>query len=208
MEPLAVARVGMICPVGLDAEQTAASIWAGVSRKQETSIVDRRFEPVVMGHLPLEVLPPLVEPLEQVRPGLTSLQRRLLRLVTPALQEVLGVEVDEGAPIGENEPRFISSVLPPGLAPLPPLLLAGPMPSPGRPEIMTGRFIGQAMLQSGVPIDPTASRVFPSGHAGFFAAAARTAPDGSATPRTSSSRSQRDAHDSSGFSQLSKSSCR
>ncbi|MCA9711896.1 MAG: hypothetical protein KDK70_39025, partial [Myxococcales bacterium] len=63
-EPLAIVRVGIFCPVGLDAEQAAASLWAGVPRKQATSIMDRRFEPVVMGHLPIDVLPPLVEPLE------------------------------------------------------------------------------------------------------------------------------------------------
>lgn len=170
MQPLGVIRAGVFCPVGLDAEQSAASIWAGVPRKQECSIMDRRFEPIVMGYLPEDVLPPLVEPLEAVRPGLTALQRRLLRLATPALHEVLGVEVDAAAAVGENEPRFASPVLPPGLKPLPPLLVAGPQPVPGRPEIMTGRFIGQVALQSGVPVDVAASRVFPTGHAGFFAA--------------------------------------
>lgn len=169
-EPLAVVKVSIFCPVGLDAEQAAASIWAGVSRKQQTSIMDRRFEPIVMGYLPIEVLPPLVEPLEGLRPGLTSLQRRLLRLATPALQEVLEVVVDGEAEPGRDEPRFRSAVLPPGLQPLPPLLVAGPQPTPGRPEIMTGSFIGQAALQAGVPVDPAASRVFPTGHAGFFAA--------------------------------------
>lgn len=169
-EPLAIVRTGIICPVGLDAEQSASSIWAGVMRKQETSIMDRRFEPIVMGTMPYGVLPELVEPLEEVRPGLTSLQRRLLRLATPALQEVLGVEVSEDAKPGEDEPRFESTVLPKGLKPLPPLLVAGPQPHPERPEIMTGRFIGQLAVQSGVPVDVAASRVFPTGHAGFFAA--------------------------------------
>jgi 3-oxoacyl-[acyl-carrier-protein] synthase-1 len=169
-EPLAIIRLGMFCPVGLDAGQVAASLWAGVPHKHETSIMDKRFEPVVMGHLPLEVMPPLVEPLDDVKLGLTALQRRLLRLATPALQEVLGVVVAPDKKPGENEPRFSSSVLPHGLAPLPPLLVAGPQPSPGRAEILTGRQLGQLALQAGIPVDITTSRVFPTGHAGFFAA--------------------------------------
>lgn len=169
-EPLAIVRLGAFCPVGLEAEQTAASLWAGLPRKYETSIMDKRFEPIVMGHLPVDVLPPLVAPLEDVRPGLTALQRRLLRLATPALQEVLGAVVDGKAEPGKNEPRFVASVLPHGVAPLPPLLLAGPQPSPGRAEIVTGRMLGQLALQAGVPVDLTESRVFATGHAGFFAA--------------------------------------
>lgn len=168
-EPLAIVRVGCFCPVGLDAETTAAALWAGTPNKSETSIMDRRFEPIVMGHLPIDVLPGLVEPLEDHRLGLTALQRRLLRLAAPALQEVLDVEVTDAKP-GEKEPRFRAKVLPHGLAPLPPLLLAGPQPSPGRAEIVTGRMLGQLALQAGVPVDVTASRVFPTGHAGFFAA--------------------------------------
>jgi 3-oxoacyl-[acyl-carrier-protein] synthase I len=169
-EPLGIVRVGMFCPVGLDAEQASASLWAGVPRKCETSIMDKRFEPIVMGSLPLDVLPALVAPLEEARLGLTALQRRLLRLATPALHEVLGAVVTEDAKPGKDEPRFASSVLPLGVTPLPPLLLAGPQPSPGRAEIVTGKLLGQVALQAGVPIDLTASRVFPSGHAGFFAA--------------------------------------
>lgn len=169
-EPLAILRVGSFCPVGLDAEQTAAALWAGSPNKRETSIMDKRFEPIVMGHLPIDVLPALVEPLEDFRLGLTALQRRLLRLGGPALQEVLDVEVVADAKPGEREPRFRSKVLPHGLDPLPPLLLAGPQPSPGRAEIVTGRMLGQLALQAGVPVDVTASRVFPTGHAGFFAA--------------------------------------
>ncbi len=168
-EPLAIVRMSIFCPVGLDAEQASASLWAGVPRKLETSIIDKQLEPLVMGHLPLDVLPPLVAPLEDARLGLTALQRRLLRLATPALHEVLGAVIVDAKP-GEHEPRFASSVLPHGVAPLPPLLLAGPQPAPGRPEIVTGRLLGQVALQSGVPVDLMASRVFPTGHAGFFAA--------------------------------------
>lgn len=168
-EPLAILRVGIFCPVGLDAEQTSASLWAGVPRKHETSIIDKNLEPIVMGHLPLDVLPPLVAPLEDAALRLTALQRRLLRLATPALHEVLEAAVTADATPGESEPRLASRVLPHGAAP-PPLLLAGPQPAPGRAEIITGTQLGQVALQAGVPLDLTTSRVFPTGHAGFFAA--------------------------------------
>lgn len=179
-QPLAIVRVGMLSPVGLDAEQTTASLWAGVPGKSETSIMDRQFEPFVLGHLPHEVLPPLVEPLDapplsDPRPRLTALQRRLLRLLGPALAEVLEAAVepnDPDAPVGSDEPRYECAALPKNLDPLPPLLLAGPRPEPTRPEIMTDRFIGDAILQAGVPLDPATSRVFASGHAGLFAAIA------------------------------------
>ena len=83
MYEAAIVSMGMVTPVGLDAEQTAASVRAGTARKMESSIMDERFEPIVLGYLPNEVLPPLESALEE-RVGLTSLQRRLLRLASPA----------------------------------------------------------------------------------------------------------------------------
>lgn len=166
-EPLGIVHTGLFCPIGLDAPQAAASVWAGIPRKSETSIVDDRLEPIVLGHLPDEVLPPLVPPLADLHVGLTTLQMRLLRLATPALHEVLDVEVTAPAP-GRREPRCPSAVLPPGLASLPPLLLAAP--APGSQPLVSGSLLGQLVLQAGVPIDVASSRMFPTGHAGLFAA--------------------------------------
>ena len=120
-EPLGIVKVGVFCPVGLDAPQTAASMRAGIPRKTESGIMDAQLEPLVLGHLPDEVLPPLVRPLAELRAGLTTLQMRLLRLATPALHEVLGLEPTPLEP-GRKEPRATSTVLPPGLGALPPLL--------------------------------------------------------------------------------------
>ncbi|MCH9687926.1 MAG: hypothetical protein K0V04_41235 [Deltaproteobacteria bacterium] len=139
-------------------------------RKQESAFVDWRYRPIVIGHLPHEVLPPLVEPLAAARPGLTALQARLLRLAAVALHDVLQTNVDPEASPGDNEPRHRSAALPEGLDPPAPLWVAGPRPADGRPPIMTGRFIGQLLLQAGVGLLPAASRVFASGRAGLFAA--------------------------------------
>ncbi|MEM7151376.1 MAG: hypothetical protein AAF799_00970 [Myxococcota bacterium] len=150
--PLAVLQVGCVSPVGLDAEQTAASLWAGVPRKQSTPFVDRQRQPIVMGHLPEAVLPPLVDALREQRTPLTALQRRLLRLCGPALFEVLETSLAAA-------PDFA-----------PPLWLAVPESTPDHPEIAGGQFIAQAMKQAEVNLDLAHSRVFPSGHAGLFSA--------------------------------------
>lgn len=148
MYEAAIVSMGMVTPVGLDAEQTAGSIRAGTARKQESSIMDERFEPIVLGYLPNEVLPPLEGALEE-RVGLTSLQRRLLRLAAPALQESLVEGVDSS-----NAP----------------ILLAAPRPLPEGPPIVDQDFFEMLEIQSGVPFGVASSKVFPVGRAGLFQA--------------------------------------
>jgi 3-oxoacyl-[acyl-carrier-protein] synthase-1 len=166
-EPLAILRVGMFCPVGLDAEQATASIAAGMPRKQETSFRSNQGDRIVMGHLPEDVLPPLAPELAAASTKPTSLVARLLRIATPALQEVLGGPY--GASSGEA-PASASRGLPHGLAGGPPLFVAGPEPEPGEPALVTGVLLGQLARQARVPLALEASRLFPSGRAGFFAA--------------------------------------
>ena len=48
MYEAAIIGMGVVSPVGLDAEQTASSVRAGTARKQESSIMDERFEPIVV----------------------------------------------------------------------------------------------------------------------------------------------------------------
>lgn len=148
-EPVAILRVGMFCPVGLDAEQTTASIMAGVPRKLETSFRSKLGERIVMGHLPEDVLPPLVRELEESKARPNELVTRLLQLATPALQEVLG-ETSTG--VG------------------PPLFLAGPEAAPGEPALVTGVLLGQLARQAKVSLALETSRLFPTGRAGFFTA--------------------------------------
>lgn len=161
-EPLAILRAGVLCPVGLDAEQAAASILAGMPHKHETAFRSEDDDAIVLGHLPAEVLPPLVGELEHARPELTPLVSRLLRLATPALQEVLGIVPGPGS--------GGTWALPQGVSALPPLLLAGPQATPGEPELVTEAFVGQLVRQARVPVSLEHSRMLPLGHAGFFAA--------------------------------------
>jgi len=163
-EPLGIVKLGAFCPVGLDAPQAVASMRAGIPRKTESLIMDAQLEPIVLGHLPDDVLPPLVPALVDLRAGLTTLQMRLLRLATPALQELLRLEPVPAEPGRKPSP---STVLPPGLASLP-LLLAGPA-SPSQP-LVSGSLLGQLARQTGAPIDVPQSRMFATGHAGLFAA--------------------------------------
>lgn len=148
-EPVAILRVGMFCPVGLDAEQATASIMAGMPRKLETEFRSSEGKRIVMGYLPEEVLPPLVRELEESKARPNELVSRLLQLATPALQEVLG-EVDASAG--------------------PPLFVAGPEAVPGEPALVTGVLMGQLARQAKVPLALEKSRLFPSGRAGFFTA--------------------------------------
>lgn len=148
MYEAAIISMGMVTPVGLDAEQTAASVRAGTARKQESAIMDERFEPIVLGYLPNEVLPPLDAALE-TRVGLTSLQRRLLRLASPALQETVLEGVDPSSA---------------------PILLAAPRPAASRPPIVEQGFFEMLELQSGVTFASGDSQVFPVGRAGLFQA--------------------------------------
>ncbi len=150
-EALAIIDVGMFSPVGLDARQTTHSILAGIGRKSDTIFFDASLEPIVMGHLPSEVLPPVAPSLEPEHSGLISLELRMLRLLGPALQEV-------------------SASLEGTSFPPPPLYLAGPQPAPGKVEILSPGFVAHIVEQTEVALDVEASRVFPSGHAGLFAA--------------------------------------
>jgi 3-oxoacyl-[acyl-carrier-protein] synthase-1 len=83
------------------------------------------------------------------------------------LHEALGVEPGTGAP-DRKDPRARSTVLPPGLTSLPPLLLAAPA-SPSQPLVVPS-LLGQLARQTGAPVDVAASRLFALGHAGLFSA--------------------------------------
>ncbi len=145
-----ILAVGMTTSVGMTAQTTAASVRAGVSLFRETSILDRRFNPIVMATVPDVDLPPLAAALEAAA-GLTTRQMRMLRLAGAALRESLS---------GMERPDRI------------PVLLAAPEPHPGRPAIVEPRFLEQLAVQADVPFNIQRSRVFPRGRAAGFAALA------------------------------------
>lgn len=90
-----VAGVGMMTAVGLSAPETVASVRASIMQFSETSIRDHRFEPFVLAMIPAEALPELHETLAAM-PGLTSRERRMLRLAHLPLLECLGPLVERG----------------------------------------------------------------------------------------------------------------
>jgi 3-oxoacyl-[acyl-carrier-protein] synthase-1 len=155
--------IGMMTAVGVGAAQTATSVHAGIARLTETSIHNRKFNPIVMSTLPDEELPPLEESLEKL-PGLTSRQMRMLRLAGPALKEAV-------ADVGN-----VADV---------PLLLAVPEALPERADPAGPKFLEHLAKQSGVAFQVAASHMFPNGRAaGFLALAeALTLLEGGTAPR-------------------------
>jgi len=139
-----IVGIGMMTAVGDCAAQTAASVRAGISRYRESSIYNRRFQPMTMALLPEEALPPLNEELAKT-PGLTSRQIRMLRLAEPALKEAV-------RPIPSIEQV--------------PLFLAAPEARPERPHPVTDAFLDHLRIQVDVPFDRGRSAVFPTGRAG------------------------------------------
>jgi 3-oxoacyl-[acyl-carrier-protein] synthase-1 len=138
----------MITPVGVNAEMTAAAVRAGVSGYRETDLYSKKFDPLTIASVPDDALPPLSEKLKQ-EAGLTSRQRRLLRLITPALGEAIGSCAMKG-PV--------------------PLFLAGPETLPERPTPLGSRFIESLVSQTGANIDPQYCRLFSAGRAAGFQA--------------------------------------
>jgi 3-oxoacyl-[acyl-carrier-protein] synthase-1 len=144
----AIVGMEMVTAVGLDAQQTAASVRAGISRFEETSIHDKRFEPFVMAVLPDDVLPPLKPEIESTA-GLTSKHARTLRLATSALKQ---------ATMSLPEIEKI------------PLYLGVAQQLPDRPEPFERDFLKQLSLQTDVAFNTAESLLFPHGRAaGLFA---------------------------------------
>ncbi len=139
-----ICGIGMVTPVGDCTAQTATSVRAGISRYQESSIYNKRFEPMTLALLPEDALPPLNEELGNL-PKLTSRQARMLRLAHNALLEAVEVLPEEQ--------RL-------------PLFLAGPETMAGRPLAITDTFISLLATQSGADLDRVKSRLFPTGRAG------------------------------------------
>jgi len=140
-----ICGMGMVTPVGDCATQTATSVRAGISRYQESSIYNKRFEPMTMALLPEDALPPLNKELAN-HPKLTSRQARMLRLAHNALLEAL-----------ETLPKEQQLI---------PVFLAGPETMPGRPLAITDTFLSLLAIQTEANIDRVKSRLFPTGRAG------------------------------------------
>lgn len=139
-----VQGIGMMTPIGDCAAQTASSFRTGICRFKESSIYNKRFQPMRLALLPEDALPPLAAPL-QAAAGLTSRRARMLRLATPALAEALA-----------------------GLDPAirPALFLSVPETLPKMPPAVDDAFLDHLATQTGQRFDRAQSRLFPLGRAG------------------------------------------
>jgi 3-oxoacyl-[acyl-carrier-protein] synthase-1 len=152
-EPLAIVDAGVLCPLGLDVVQTAASVRAQIHRKVESGWLDLINQRIVLGLVPDELLRPLPPTLARAQPAIDPLRARLLQLATPALQEVLGTLGTLGA---RGAVR-------------PPLLLVGPHVDPPRPPLVDDAFLAQLKALAAVELELPVSSTS-TGRAGLFAA--------------------------------------
>jgi 3-oxoacyl-[acyl-carrier-protein] synthase I len=141
--PVEITVAGMITSIGANAEMTAASVRSGISAYQESSIINKHFNPMTMALVPDDALPDLEDELKLHE--LSSRQQRMLRLATPAMLPLID--------------QLDSSV---------PLLLACPEKLPGRRSVVSDKFLNQLLIQTKAPIDLENSYVFPFGRAGGF----------------------------------------
>lgn len=152
-----IIATGMITSIGMTTEMTAASVRSGISGYQESDILNKQFNPMTMSLIPDESLPELEDELK--KQTLTSRQQRMLRLATPAMQQLADI--------------FTTPV---------PLMLCGPEKLPGRRSVVSDTFLKQLKVQTQAPIDLKSSYVFPQGRAsGLYAleAAMQTLESGS-----------------------------
>lgn len=140
--PAQILGAGAFCAIGASVAQIDASVRMGYSAMQDSSVHDRCFEPIKMALVPEDQLAPL-EPRIDALP-LTSRQRRMLRLATPALQEAV-----EGLSDLERVPLFV------GL----------PEAPPQRALILDPSLIKHLRVQANVQFDAANSRKFPRGRA-------------------------------------------
>lgn len=144
-QPVEITALGMVSPVGADAIMTAASVRSGISAYEASSVINKDFNPVVMALVPEDALPPLEDELKSQH--LTARQQRMLRLCTPAMQQLADV-----------------------LKTPMPLMLCGPEKLPGRRSVVSDTFLKQLQVQSKASFDLDNSYVFAEGRAaGFYA---------------------------------------
>lgn len=139
-----VAGIGMFTPVGFDAASTAAAVRAGVSGYLESDLLNKKIDPITLARIPEDALPSICEKLS-LTDGLTARQVRLLRILTPALNEVM-----EQYNMQESLPLFF----------------ACPEALPNRPAPSGDHFLEFIMTQTDSNLNKPMSRTFATGRAG------------------------------------------
>lgn len=135
-----ILSVGMVTPIGLCAAETAASARTGIARLSESYIHDQYGEPIVLGLVNEEELPPLCDALEDA--DLSVQRRRLLRMASPALDEALG---DLREPV--------------------PVLLGAPEERPGGEHMVDFQLLSQVATQTERALDLPRSAILTQGRA-------------------------------------------
>lgn len=99
IEEVVIVGAGMTTAVGLSAAETAASVRAGTTRVIETRLRDKQFNPFLIAEVPDDVLPPVVDEINE-RVPLSAREARLLRLATRPLQAAADVIRGRGIRLG------------------------------------------------------------------------------------------------------------
>jgi len=151
VEPVIVG-IGMMTSVGLSAQETAASVRAGVTRHTESALCDKSFEPFILARVLEDGMPPLTDEVDAL-PGLAHREVRMLRLATRPLIEAMGA-ADTSAPV--------------------PLMLALPATETTRP-LDPYAFLKNLGMQTEGIIDEDKSTLITDGRAGGLLAVGKAA---------------------------------
>ena len=139
-----VAGIGMITPVGANAEMTAAFVRCGRSAHRETEYYDDDFNKVRMATVPDEALENCLD--EALLKGdMTARQARMLQMAKLAMSDIL-----PKLPKGEKVPLF----------------LAGPEQTGANDKPLNTEFIDNLALQTGSNLDLESCRITSMGRAG------------------------------------------
>ena len=138
-----VSSVGVICSLGDSAGLVRASVSADISAVTNSNEYGSDLEAIKQALVPELALPQLEDTLNLC--GLTSRQRRLLRLSAPAINQAI-------ENYDSNEPL--------------PIFLAGPEVLPEIKAVLSSNFIELLSIQTGIEFDRKLSRIFSTGRAG------------------------------------------
>jgi len=142
-----IAATGAITAVGANTEATCAAINSGINRYGPVSFYNKRDYPMTGASVPEEALPELNDELVYV--GLTARTKRLLRLIHPALNEVI------------SESKITEPLA---------LFLAGPENLSNITQAVTADILSLIKTQTELDIDFDNSRYFATGRAGVIEA--------------------------------------
>ena len=139
-----IASAGMLTSVGADTVSTSAAIKADKSKIEESAFYTKRNKAMKLSSVPDDALADLNENIK-ASSNISALEKRLLRLAHPALEQVI-------------------SDLPPDNEPVP-LFLALPESVPGYTFDIKNEFLDYLIIQTGTQLNKQNSRILPRGRA-------------------------------------------